>query len=736
MISRINFGLKTALYCGMFSYGLIAADGMISLKSAQSINIEMEKPSKRIGAPSQEEFFQTRNQLDAAEKLLKNLLPKILPGAAAGETVTVKVGTNDLGAQYKLPKLEKEEFIIAFPDAKTIVIAGGSQIGARNGVSEFLQRYTGVRWLFPGEAGLHLPKYTELKLPMKQVRGKPHFQHRRFSWPYPFEKRKNWNYSAWNHLNRTNHSLNFHHNLHQLFSWKIYGKTHPEFYPKDLGPNPGNDKWNPVLNAPGLTEEAIEIICGQFKRSPEQRSYSLGINDYSKFEGSEPKGINSVGMADYSDFYYGWANQVIAGVTKQYPDKYFGMLAYNSVTDPPSFKLDRRAVPFICIDRMRWYDPAMEEKDMKRTKLWKEKTVRLGWYDYIYGDQNYLIPRIYTHLMVKYLKSAAKSGVTDYYAESYSTELPTEGPKTWLILQLLWNPDADADALLTEWYTLAVGKNAAPHLRNYFDHWEKYWREKVTKNEWFDRYKDWVYFDFLDHNYMKDLNWKDIIYCQNEMKQVLAKAETPEQKRRAELFDKSWQKVKANIQYAKVFHHPLKGGGEARIFRNDFNTSDSLNLNAHPIPGGWIFWQNTQGKSKGGWEEKGGVDGSGALTVQPKNGSRWVFARSYKTSSGRIYRFRCQIQAENTGDAGQIFVRAIWRDKNKIITHKYNLTNYLTPEMRDGKWHTAEIQFKEPPIEKPILNLHIGGQGVKQGVVRVDNVEFSAVLPEKPAKKK
>ena len=50
------------------------------------------------------------------------------------------------------------------------------------------------------------------------------------------------------------------------------------------------------------------------------------------------------------------------------------------------------------------------------------------------------------------------------------------------------------------------------------------------------------------------------------------------------------------------------------------------------------------------------------------------------------------------------------------------------------RWRS--IQFKEPPIEKPILNLHIGVKGVKQGAVRIDNVEFAAVLPEKPAKKK
>ena len=178
-----------SLFVGIFVSALSAADGMITLKSSGSIKIEVEKPSKRIGAPSTEEHLQARDQLVPAEKMLKDFLPKILPGAAGKETVTIEVGTNALGKKYKLPKLEREEFIIAFPDAKTIVIAGGDQVGARNGVSEFLQRFCGVRWLFPGEAGLHLPEHAELKIPMRAVRSKPHFHHRTLAKPYPWKNR-------------------------------------------------------------------------------------------------------------------------------------------------------------------------------------------------------------------------------------------------------------------------------------------------------------------------------------------------------------------------------------------------------------------------------------------------------------------------------------------------------------------------------------------------------------------
>ena len=53
---------------------------------------------------------------------------------------------------------------------------------------------------------------------------------------------------------------------------------------------------------------------------------------------------------------------------------------------------------------------------------------------------------------------------------------------------------------------------------------------RVTKSEWFNRYKNSTYFDFHELSYMKGLNWRDISYCQNEIKQVLVKAKTSEEK--------------------------------------------------------------------------------------------------------------------------------------------------------------------------------------------------------------
>ena len=707
---------KKSLACfALMSLCLVtAAENAITLNSGNNVRIDGGK------------------EVETARTMLSKLLPQAIAlNADSEDVVTIRLGTKALAEECKLPPLENEEFMIAFPDAKTIVIAGGAPKGVTHGASEFLQRFFGVKWLFPGEAGLYLPKHAEVKIAMEPVRGKPYFIQRWFSWPYPHENHTDWNYSGWSQFNRLSYAVKFHHNLNRLFPWETYKETHREFYPKELTPN-DICSWNPMLNAPGITEEAVKNICDFFRKNPNEASYSLGMNDCSRFEDAKPNGTNSVGSPNFSDHYFNWTNKVIAEVLKQYPDKYFGMLAYSSITDPPSFAINPHSVPFICIDRMRWYSEDSAEKDRRITEAWAQKAPHIGWYDYIYGDTFYLVPRIYNHLMADYLHYAVKHGVKSYYAESYNSTLPTEGPKTWLMSQLLWNPDADADALLDEWYNAAVGKDAAPHLRNYFDHWEKCWKERVPNTAWYKRYKDWTYFDFIDQSYMEVFTWRDISFCNKEMEAVVAKAKTPEEKRRAELFSQTWQTVQKHILYASAFHHPIKGGGEKRIFLDDFNAKG--NAQGNTMPQGWIFWQRFPGKAEPAWVENAGRDGSGAITAKLENAKNTllVFTKNYKTVPHRVYRFRCNIQAEDVGDSGNIFVKASWKDKDQKIVYKYALTKFCGPEVRDGKWHEVVIQFIQPPfIEEPTLSLQVGTQRISRGVLRMDNAELASVLPEK-----
>jgi hypothetical protein len=421
------------------------------------------------------------------------------------------------------------------------------------GVTEFLERFAGVRWLFPGQLGLHIPKHEKLTVPMQKISQKPAFIMRTLSGHLNSKAVK------WILFNRQHNTIQFHHNLFRLFAVETYAKTHPEFFPlvngkRVLPKNSKDQSVQPNLSAPGTVKEAIKNICTYFKQNPSATSYSLGMNDTMTF-GDEAKAgdINSVGCTSYSDYYYDWVNKVVAGVTKQYPDKWFGLLAYFNLTDPPTnMKLNPQIIPFICIDRMTWYDPQKAANDKQRTIQWHKQASVLGWYDYIYGDHFYIVPRIYFQLMAETIRFGYENGVRAYYAEHYNSAAWCEGPKAYLVLKLLWNPYIDVDATLDDWYRCAVGDAAAPDLKAYFELWESYWKDQVPKTDWFKKGAKTTYLRFKKTGYLEYLKQEDLVKCEKLLTAVVAKASTPEQKARADFFIDGFKGIRKKVE--KVLH--------------------------------------------------------------------------------------------------------------------------------------------------------------------------------------
>src|SRR5699024_659095 len=167
--------------------------------------------------------------------------------------------------------------------------------------------------------------------------------------------------------------------------------------------------------------------------------------------------------------YYEWVNEVVGQVREVYPDKWFGLYAYNEVMDPPSFKIDSHVVPYITRDRMAWLDEGEREKDQHRLEEWNKVADHIGWYEGFYGF-GYHLPRAYSHLLADNLQYAKDHNVTAVHADSVSNF--GDFPRVWLLSQLLWDVDSNVDALLNDWYEAAVGPDAAPDLKTYFDFWE------------------------------------------------------------------------------------------------------------------------------------------------------------------------------------------------------------------------------------------------------------------------
>jgi len=475
---------------------------------------------------------------------------KLAIGTATGEHVAIHVGRTPAVAALAidLGELDGDGFVIQSPDTRTIVILGPTDWGTEFGVYEFLERYVGVRWLMPGPDGVYVPERPTIAVPREPVRDEPAFFSRKFFGLRLAAQR------LWARRNRLHSRVEFHHQLYRLFP-RSDVKEHPDFFPIHKGKRylpPAAmhfARWQPCFTAPGIVDVAAERIIKHFDDHPEAESYSFGVTDSGghcecdRCRALDPGRKNMVGRDHLSDRYFTWVNAVIERVLERHPDKWFGCLAYSNIYEPPDrVKVHPRMIPYMTYDRMQWADPDARAASEELTRRWAKTSPVVGWYDYIYGAA-YLVPRVYPHLMGEYYRFAHTHGVRGLTAEAYPNF--GEGPKLYVSLRLQWDPYQDVDQLLNEWCELAVGSNAAPHVRKFCAHWEAFWTRRVRDSRWWSKGRQYLRFNLP--TYLEDVTVEEIAQCRTWLEEAVAEAGSARQQARAKLLLRAFEYYEASV---------------------------------------------------------------------------------------------------------------------------------------------------------------------------------------------
>jgi len=490
----------------------------------------------------------------------------------AGELVRIHLGPTDRVRSIltEIQDMPDDGFVIRFPDEHTITIFGPTDQGTLFGVYDFLERYLGVRWIFPGPLGEDVPLSPDLKVPAVPVNGKPVFFSRQMS-GFPNKVQK-----TWARRMRLKGHIAFQHNMNRIIPPETYTRTHPYFFPvingrRFLPPDNHTQGWQPCFTADGIVEAAARSIIEYFKTHPEKSSFSLGINDFGGFceedlpVSKEKAQRNFVGYVDLSDIYFSWANAVVEKVLEKYPDRWFGSLAYDYLLEPPrNLPVHPRIIPFMTYDRMKWIHRQTEQAGKRITRAWAARTARLGWYDYIYGSP-YHVPRIYFHKMAEYYRFAAESGVSAVYAEASPNW--GEGPKLYVAARLMWNPYLNVDAVLEEWYLRAVGQQAAPLLASYFKLWEKFWTQRILKTDWFTPRGQFLHFWLPE--YLELVTFKDLKESRRLLEAVVEKAGGEVHRLRAEMLLRAFEYYEASaLSYLGLVLGRRQPGKTIAYYRN------------------------------------------------------------------------------------------------------------------------------------------------------------------------
>ncbi len=530
-----------ALICALLATGASAATLTIVENGQPRAAIVLQPDASEQLTEAASEMQALILRASGAELPLAEDAPEGGVAIHIGHTAAVDALGIDLG------ELDGDGFVIEFPDARTIVILGPTEWGTEFGVYEFLERYLGVRWLMPGESGTYVPQTRTISVPDEPVRDEPAFFSRKyFGLRLPGQQ-------LWARRNRLHSRIEFHHNLNKLFPFSDE-EEHPEFYPIQNGERyfPPADyyyaRWQPCFTAPGIVDVAVERINAHFDEHPEEESYSLGVIDSGghcqcdNCRALDPGRKNMINRDHLTDRFITWANAVVEGVLAKHPDKWFGFLAYSEIFEPPDrVQMHPRLIPYMTYDRMQWIDPEPRAAAEELTKRWAEAAGTVGWYDYIYGAA-YLVPRVYPHVMGEYYSFAHDNGVRGLTAEAYPNF--GEGPKLYVSLRLQWDPTQDVDALLDEWCTLAVGAEAAPSVRSYYDHWEDFWTRRILDSNWYARGRQ--YLPFNSPTYLEDVTAEEIAQSREWLQAAIANAGTEDEQARAKLLMRAFEYYEAS----------------------------------------------------------------------------------------------------------------------------------------------------------------------------------------------
>jgi len=451
-------------------------------------------------------------------------------------------------SSYSFDLKTYDSFKIDFSNSKQIWVIGNSAAGVEFAIYEFLERFLGIRWLFPGDLGEYIPKHKNLIIKSKTIIDSPVFISRKLSGLHgKFPQLK-----QWARRNREVSYVSFHHNINRIFPVKKYIRKYPHIYPQKNGkpyvpyPTVG---WQVCFSESDTITIAVQNILSYFSKNPQKNTFSLGPNDSTRINGSGycksdyiEDDFSSWGFVHASDSYYKWANKVVEQIIEKYPNKLFGTLAYFEIAMPPKqIKVNKNIIPFLTEDRLRWVDSKQKNSAKKWIESWMNNAHQIGFYDYIYGTP-YLLPRVYFHHMADVYRYAAKMGVSAVYAEAYPNW--GEGPKYYLALKLFWNPFLDVDELLEDWYICAVGKLSAPYLSEYYNIWEKFWTQTIKKSTWFKN--KGMYLPFKSPEYLDIVNISDIYKSRQLLEKTVEMSQTFLQKKRANLFLKAFEYYEAS----------------------------------------------------------------------------------------------------------------------------------------------------------------------------------------------
>ncbi len=377
------------------------------------------------------------------------------------------------------PKADEQGFVYGSVGGD-IYIYGGKDIGTLYGVYTFLENEMGCRWYTKSFS--YVPRRKRYEFDKLYDKEQPAFLSRDLYYHDSFDAqwtlrnkthgRKNTLKTDYGTIQVPSEAFWSVHTFNKLCKPDIYFKRHPEYFSLR-----GNKRTTDqlCLSNKDVLQICIKSIREVMTKYPYFLIYSVTQNDNQN--PCQCKNCRQL-VKKYggeSGAMLWFVNQVAAAVEKDFPDKYIGTFAYQYTRKAPQGIQPRQNVvirlcSIECCFTHTISDCRQNVAFLEDLKAWSRIARHLYVWDYVSTFQQYLLPFPNIPVLQRNLQTFRDNKAIGVMEEG-SYDVPGGDfaeLKAYLLAKLMWNPDADAEAIIDEFIHAYYGK-AAPRMKEYLE---------------------------------------------------------------------------------------------------------------------------------------------------------------------------------------------------------------------------------------------------------------------------
>lgn len=357
--------------------------------------------------------------------------------------------------------LEPQEISIR-TENKNLYISGGSDGAVSNAVSVFLEDYLDCKWYAPNAE--FIPSSATITLPAIDYSYTPDIvtrtvHSRLFYENEAFAKRHKVTTEAFPYYAPEARV----HTFHRFMPEELFYKSHPEYYALR------GDKRLPTqlcLTNTTVLEIVKDSVAALFKRNPGASVVSVSQDDNQQY--CQCESCSAIDTKEGSPA--GTMIYFVNKVAEAFPDKTISTLAYQHTRKPPKTAPSENVLITLCsIECDRSGGIAEKCTDFADDLSgWSALTDNIRIWDYTTQFTNFLAPFPNMHTLQPNIQ-LFRDNKAKWVFEQHSNH-PSElfELRSYLTAKLLWNPDLDFDALVTE-FTNGFYEEAGPFIKQYVD---------------------------------------------------------------------------------------------------------------------------------------------------------------------------------------------------------------------------------------------------------------------------